>query len=212
MKAIFTPARLFVGLVAIVLLIFAVTWISKSCQKPALILPKRLPVVIVPTDTTTPKPTPQATAARTTMRSLTRRYPLPRPKQTAIVLPPLPTSGSPTAVLQQQVVILKAEVSRLRGLLAESDTVLSLTRIESTIALTDADSRIQVLTDTLKARALRFDEVRRTDALTVKAYAKALQRSRELVVEEALTDRFLGVGRKRAIKRIVVQMPVVPGE
>ena len=146
------------------------------------------------------------------MRSLTRRYPLPRPAQAAIVLPPLPTSGSPTAVLQQQVVILKAEVSRLRGLLAESDSVLNLTRIESTIALTDADNRIRVLTDTLKARALRFYEARQADAITVKAYARALQRSRELVVEEALTDRFLGVGRKRAIKRIVVQMPVVPEE
>lgn len=205
-----TLPRIFLILVVVVLAGFIGTVLTESCRNKPVVLPNR-PVTVRPVvDTTTPKPTVRATVARGNLIYLRRYYPAVSKIPYPIVLPPLPTSGDPTPVLRQQVVVLTAEAGRLRKQLLLSDSVLTVTRSEATVALEDADRRIQVLTDTLTARAVSFEKSRTKDEAVVSAYAKALQRVRQQVTDEALTDRTLGFGRKKAMKRIIAQMPIVP--
>ena len=105
--------------------------------------------------------------------------------------------------LPVQIERLKLENARLAARLKTADSTLRETRVNLRIAIDERDSRIQMLEDSCNSEVKRQADfgVDRDRAFT-ECWSTLDQVSRNLT-SELLTTRFLGLGRKRALKFIL---------
>lgn len=106
-------------------------------------------------------------------------------------------------LLKRQVALLQLDKSRVEAQLKTCDSILTLTRVDLHIALGERDRRIQALEDSCNSEINRQADYNQQAEVKLYAYKTATTDLQTALTRELLTSRFLGWGRKRALRSIL---------